>query len=118
VVLLGNDIPFTIEATDSDGTVQSVVISEGDSVLTTLTAAPWTWTWVNAPAGRHRLSVVATDDAGSTRTISGWTVIVNQPPTATITAPADGAVIVADASATVSVLAADSDGQVVQVALR
>lgn len=118
IVLQGEDVPFIIAASDPDGVVESVTISLGDTVLATLTSEPWNWTWVAPPAGRHRLAVVATDDAGSTRSISGWTVIVNQPPQVTITAPSDGAVILQDTETLVQVAASDSDGQVVEVQLQ
>lgn len=61
----GTNIPFTISASDDDGSVSSVeYILNGDTFLQ-LDAAPFTTNWEAEGEGTQELRAIATDDQGS-----------------------------------------------------
>jgi chitinase len=78
-------------------------------------------TWSNVAAGTYTLTAVATDNSGAKTTSSAVTivvktvVVVNVPPTVSLTSPANGASYNAPANITVSANASDADGSVVKV---
>ena len=100
---------LTVSATASAGTtLTQVEFLDGATVLATLTASPYTFTWNNVPAGSHPLTARATDSAGGVTTSAARTITVNggnTPPTVSLTAPADGTVHTLPASVTVSATA-------------
>jgi hypothetical protein len=51
-------------ASDPDGNVAKVEFFLEKNLLGAVTTAPYTFIWTNAPLGSHRLTVVATDNAG------------------------------------------------------
>lgn len=112
-------ITLTANATDSDGPIDQVAFYNGATLLGTSTTAPYSFAWINAPAGNHSLTAVAIDDLGAITTSSAVaiTVIANLPPTVSITSPANGTnYATAPTNITISATAADSDGTVTQVA--
>lgn len=61
-------ISIQATATDADGTVTSVKFYNGNALLATDTAAPYTFVWNNVSAGTYNLTALATDNKGdSTR---------------------------------------------------
>jgi large repetitive protein len=112
-------INLTANATDSDGPISQVAFYNGATLLGTSTAAPYSFAWVNAPAGNHNLSAVAIDDVGAITTsgVVAITIKANLPPTVSLTSPANGTnYATAPTNITISAAAADSDGTVTQVA--
>jgi RHS repeat-associated protein len=112
-------INLTANATDSDGPIDQVAFYDGANLLGTSTTAPYSFTWVNAPAGNHNLTAVAIDDLGAitTSSVVAITVVANLPPTVSLTSPATGTnYATAPTNITISATAADSDGTVTQVA--
>lgn len=70
------------------------------------------------PAGTYSLTARATDDLGTQTTSVAITVTVssaNAPPTAGITAPADGATFNWHPTITINAAASDSDGRILRV---
>ncbi len=63
------------DATDPDGSIQSVTFSANGTKLAEITSEPYEYTWSDVPAGSYNLSVTATDDAGNTVS-SGMSVTV------------------------------------------
>ena len=61
-------ITITAAASDPDGSVTAVEFRDGTSVLGRDTSAPYSYTWRNAPPGKHILSVRATDNRGAVTT--------------------------------------------------
>src|SRR5262249_6572786 len=55
-------------ASDPDGTVARVSLFDGAALIGADTAAPYDFTWTNAPVGNHALTAVATDGFGATGT--------------------------------------------------
>jgi regulation of enolase protein 1 (concanavalin A-like superfamily) len=55
---------FQIDAADTDGgTIKSVGIYEGDTLIAAKTTAPWTVKWNNVPAGRRAIHARVTDNS-------------------------------------------------------
>jgi GH35 family endo-1,4-beta-xylanase len=70
------NITITATATDADGTVASVKFYNGSTLLTTVTNAPYTYTWSNVAAGTYTITAVATDNSGTSTTSSEKTITV------------------------------------------
>jgi RHS repeat-associated protein len=108
-------ITITANAADSDGTVAKVEFFDGATLLGTATAAPYGVSLANVAVGSHGYTARATDNNGVATTSAAVSVIVNTPPTVSITAPASGTVFAAPANITITANAADADGTVAKV---
>lgn len=60
------DIPMEATATATKGTIEKVEFYDGNTLIETLTAAPYKTTLTNPTAGQHELRVVVTDSYGKT----------------------------------------------------
>ena len=60
------DIPIEATATATKGEIEKVEIYDGETLIETLTAAPYTATLTAPQAGQHELRVVVTDTNGKT----------------------------------------------------
>jgi regulation of enolase protein 1 (concanavalin A-like superfamily)/phosphatidylethanolamine-binding protein (PEBP) family uncharacterized protein len=113
------NITVSANASDTDGTVARVDFFQGTTLIGSDTTSPYSIAWNNVPAGTYSLTARATDDDGATTTSAARTITVNppanQPPSVSLTAPANGATFTAPASITVSANASDSDGTVARV---
>jgi RHS repeat-associated protein len=69
-------IAIVADALDSDGTIARVAFYRNGVPITTLNAAPYSFTWTGVPAGSYVLTATATDDLGSSATSNAVTVIV------------------------------------------
>src|SRR4029077_13992299 len=84
-------------------------------------SSPFSISWSPAASGSYSLTAVATDNQGATTTSAAVAVTVtlpNVPPTASLTAPANGAVVSAGVALTLTASASDSDGTVTSVAFQ
>ncbi|MGH9315576.1 MAG: Ig-like domain-containing protein [Thermoanaerobaculia bacterium] len=109
------NIPITATASDSDGSVAKVEFFQGATKLGEALSSPYSYTWGRVAAGSYSLTAKATDNLGATTTSTAVNVIVNSPPTVSITGPVNGATFAAPASIPVTATASDSDGSVVKV---
>ena len=118
---LGTPISITADASDADGSVVRVEFHAGGAKIGEDTTAPYGMVWDTAPTGNWSLTAVATDDQGAQRTSAAVAISVvppagsNDPPTVSITAPADGSTVPFGAPITISADAADSDGTIAKV---
>jgi len=64
----GNDVVITVDAVDSDGTIEKVEFFEGSTLLGEDTEAPYSFTWSGAAEGEYTLTAKATDNEGGSRT--------------------------------------------------
>src|SRR5207253_1924118 len=90
----------------------------GTTLLASDSTAPYAMTWSNVAAGTYSISAVAYDAAGQSAHSAAVAVTVsasNQPPTVSLTSPANGATFTAPASITISANASDPENQVTQV---
>jgi chitinase/chitodextrinase len=107
-------------ADTSPGTVASVAFYNGTTLLGTDTSSPYTFSWTNVAAGTYNIKTIATDNQGATGTSAVISVTVNgtnPAPTASITAPTNGASFTAPATINITANASDtSPGTVSSVA--
>ena len=61
----GSDIQFVVEATDEDGSIQSVSFYDGTTLLGESTNAPYTFAISGLEAGSHTLKAIAKDNEGN-----------------------------------------------------
>jgi len=124
IFIFENDnVVFSADATDEDGSVAKVEWYLDEIMLNTLTSAPYNFTWT-AALGEHIVKATVTDDKGaqaSTQDIvitvtATDTTPVNQAPSATLMANLPSSVLVGD-DITFEYSATDSDGQVTQLTL-
>ena len=111
-------VAITANASDTDGTVTMVEFYAGATLIGSDATAPYSMSWSNVAAGTYSLTAVARDDDGSTSTSAARSITVNpanQAPTASLTAPANGATFAAPAPITVTATAGDPDGTVATV---
>ena len=102
-------------AADSDGSIAKVEFYNGAALLGTATAAPYTYTWSNVPAGTYSLTAKATDNLGATATSAAVSVTSNAAPKVSLTAPANNSSATAPAHITLGANASDPDGTVAKV---
>jgi hypothetical protein len=79
-------VQMTATATDPDGTIAKVELLRDGTVEATFTAAPYTATLTNVPAGTYALTARATDDRGGVTTSAAVTITITAP-SITITSP-------------------------------
>jgi hypothetical protein len=111
-------VALSAAATDADGTVSNVAFYNGTTLLTTVTTAPYTYSWTNVAAGTYTITAKATDNAGAVTTATTQTVTVNPAssnvaPTVTLAIPTVSGT--APATVSLSATAADADGTVSSV---
>jgi hypothetical protein len=109
----GSSVSVTISATDADRVSSVDLFLDGTTKLTTLTTAPYTYTWNTAGValGPHTLQAKATDPSGNLGTSSAITVnVVDQTPptTAVVTSPSAGSFL--NGTQTINANAADNPG--------
>jgi glucose/arabinose dehydrogenase len=118
---LAYNTPVTLSATaaDGDGTVSKVGFYDGTTLLGEDATSPYSYSWTPTTAGSHSLTARATDSQDAVGSSAAVSVTVspppNQPPTVSITAPANGAVVVVNTTVTFSANTADPGGSVQRV---
>lgn len=106
---------LTAQASDADGVITRIDFHAGSTLLGSVTSPPYVFTWDGVPAGSHGLTAHATDDRDGSTTSAAVAVRVNALPSVSLTAPADGTLLVAPSDLTLSAEASDADGGVRQV---
>ncbi len=113
------NITISANASDADGSVTKVDFYNGSTLLNSDASAPYSFNWSNVGAGTYTITARATDNQGATTTSAARTITVNtagnQPPTVSLTSPANNANFNAPASITISANAADANGTVTKV---
>jgi hypothetical protein len=115
-------VSLAATASDADGTVAKVEFFNGATKLGEDATAPYTFAWAGVGAGTYSLTARATDNLGASATSSPVAITVsggssNQPPTASITSPANGAAFTwkPNLTITIAATAGDADGTVTRV---
>lgn len=113
--LVGSTVTINANATDSDGTIDSVqFFVDGSYIGSDLTGPnPYTINWT-AVLGPHSLTARAWDNNGASTLSSAININVtsNPPPAVAITSPANGALFTAPAVVNISSTATDPNGTV------
>ncbi len=105
-------ITLTATASDSDGTIASVVFKNGATLLATDTAAPFSHALTNLASGSYTVTATATDNSGGVRVSSPVTFTVAGGPSVALTAPTANAVLTAGASVPLAATASVSGGTI------
>jgi photosystem II stability/assembly factor-like uncharacterized protein len=110
-------IGITTSVSDPDGTISKVEFYNGSTLLGTVTASPYSYSWSNVAAGNYTIVAKAYDNLNAATSVSVVVKVVNPNvnPTVTITAPANNATFNAPATITISASASDADGSVAKV---
>ncbi|MCU7550618.1 Ig-like domain-containing protein [Chitinophagaceae bacterium LB-8] len=110
-------VRLTATATDVDGSISKVEFYNGSTLLQTVSAAPYDWTWTSVAAGTYTITAKAYDNSGNVSTSAPVTITVkaNQAPTVTITSPKANATYSAPASVRLTATATDVDGTISKV---
>ena len=74
------NISISTTASDSDGSVTKVAFYNGNSKLGEDTSSPYNFSWNNVAAGNYKLTAIATDNDGATKTSSEINIIVDPQP--------------------------------------
>lgn len=72
-------VTISATATDANGSIASVAFYDGSTLLTTITTAPYTYTWASVQAGSYTITAVATDNSGNKTTSSPIIIKVTAP---------------------------------------
>src|SRR5438034_1226724 len=110
----GANITLQADANDSDGGVAQVQFFDGTTSLGIDTSSPYSASANNLAAGPYTLSAVAIDNLGAMATNS-VNIVVDAPPTVTITSPTNSATFAAPADIRITATASDSDGSISKV---
>jgi hypothetical protein len=108
-------VSIAATASDSDGTVSQVIFYNGYSGLSTDTSSPYSYDWTNVAAGRYTLTAKAKDNSGVYTTSAAVNILVDTPPTVSITAPTGGSSYTAPATINITASPADADGTISKV---
>jgi mono/diheme cytochrome c family protein len=75
----GTAITLSANAADTDGSVSKVEFFDGNTLVGTDSAAPYTLSWTGAATGAHTLAARAQDNAGATTTSASVSITVTAP---------------------------------------
>ena len=112
------NLTLTVNASDPDGSIVMVQYYQNGVLLVITNVSPYSFNWLNVPAGAYTLTARATDNRDGVTTSAPVTITVtppNTPPTVSLTSPASGASYYAPAFIALNANAADSDGTIAKV---
>ncbi|HEX5221605.1 MAG TPA: Ig-like domain-containing protein [Verrucomicrobiae bacterium] len=108
------NVTIQASASDTDGTVTNVQFLLGSSVVANDTTSPYATVSNGVPAGNFVLTAIATDNYGA-RATNSVNILVNAPPSVTVTNPLNGASFIAPANITIQATASDTDGTITNI---
>jgi gliding motility-associated-like protein len=114
----GTTVTITANASDAGGTVSKVEFFSGTTKLGEDLSSPYSFAWNNVPAGNHTITAKATDDKNAVATSASIAIVVstsNNPPTVSITGPANNATFNSGAPITITANASDANGSIAKV---
>jgi len=110
-----DQIVITATATDSDGTISKVEFYLNDSLVGTVTTAPYTLTLDNISSGTYNITVKATDNFNKEGSDAIAITVNNKLPSISIISPTDGASFQSSDPVLFDVEANDTDGFIQKV---
>ena len=70
-------VTISATASDADGSVSKVGFYNGSTLLSEVTAAPYSYTWSNVAAGTYSITAKATDNSGAATTSAAVSITVS-----------------------------------------
>lgn len=114
--ILGDTIPLTANASDSDGTIDKVNFMIDDVLFSTDPGTPFVREFIPTAVGTYKISAIAFDNQGATKEeFVNVIVVANQKPTINIITPTDDQVFVLGDTIFMKSNASDADGNVRRV---
>ncbi len=116
----GNVVGIDASASDSDGTITKVTFYVDGNMISEDTTSPYSANWT-ATSGNHTITARATDNDAAVTNSSAVSISVNgdttnQPPTVSITSPANDTSLTTGQNVAINADANDTDGNVSKVA--
>ncbi len=111
----GNAVTFTVNTSDTDGSISKVEFFNGSTLLTQSSVSPFTATTSSLTAGNYTIIAKATDNNNGSTNSAIINLIVNKLPTIAITSPTNNGVFQEKTTVTLSVTSADADGTISKV---
>ena len=110
-------VSLSASASDTDGTIASVVFLANGTKVATAFAPPYVGTWTPLAGGSYTIIAQATDNSGNVTNSAPMTVNVfpNVAPTVALTSPASGSTVRVGNGITLIATASDLDGTVASV---
>jgi len=109
------NIALSANASVSTASITKVEFYNGATKVSTATSAPYNATWPNVQPGNYALTAKAYDSAGAVSTSAVSNLVVNAVPVASISAPTNGAVVVAPANVLIQTAVSDPDDGIAMV---
>lgn len=116
---VGQPIPITVNATDVDGVVSKVeYFTSTGTLLGTVSATPFTFTWSPTVAATYSIYAKATDDRGATAqsaTVNSIRIDPNAIPQVRMISPQGGNTFGAGGTINLAATASDADGTIARM---
>jgi hypothetical protein len=111
------NIRLTATASNSTGSITKVEFYNGDSLLHTAYAIPYSFVWTGVPVGDYTLTAKAYDAAGLSATSEPVqvSVVPNQPPVVSIVSPVNNRAFADPGYIHFQAIAKDADGRITRV---
>lgn len=113
------DTPISLQAqaSDSDGTINSVVFMNHNSAfgISTSGGNPYSFSWNNPPTGTHLIAAWVTDNYSASATSGPVSIRITDRPIVIWQVPAENAVFTQGSDITLEAAAFDNDGSVARV---
>ncbi len=113
----GSSITVSASATRTNNNlpITKVEFFAGTTLIGTDTTSPYSIVWANVQPGTYSLTAKATDSSGATATSAARSIRVNNLPSVSLTAPANGVNFTPGSTISLTATASDTDGTVSQV---
>ncbi len=114
IINLNTPITITANATDADGTIALVEFYNGTTLLGVDSTSPYSFVWNGAKTGNNTITVKAIDNNRAS-TSASVNIVVNTPPSVSITSPLAGSIFPLNVPITITANASDADGTIALV---
>ncbi len=108
-------VSLLASAADADGAIAKVEFFQGQTLVGTALASPYTVALADLSPGGYAFIAVATDDRGAAASSAPVAITVNAPPAVSLNSPVNGTTFTAPADIPVSAAATDPDGTITAV---
>ena len=108
-------VVLTAVAASPNGAISNVAFYNGVTLLGTVSASPYTFTWSNVAPGNYTLTAIACDNAGLVTTSNAVNITVDALPSVNVTAPTYNAMYNTPANVTLIANASSSTATISKV---